>query len=53
MQSTIGFFIGFFKRFFAPLKKQAIYGERFLTREAAKQQIFEYIEPRFSISSQS
>ena len=44
MQSTIGFFIGFFKRFFAPLKKQAIYGERFLTREAAKQQIFEYIE---------
>ena len=30
--------------FFAPLKKQAIYGERFLTREAAKQQIFEYIE---------
>ena len=30
--------------FFATLKKQAIYGERFLTREAAKQQIFEYIE---------
>ena len=30
--------------FFAPLKKQAIDGERFLTREAAKQQIFEYIE---------
>ena len=30
--------------FFVTLKKQAIYGERFLTREAAKQQIFEYIE---------
>ena len=30
--------------FFAALKKQAVYGERFLTRGAAKQQIFEYIE---------
>lgn len=30
--------------FFATLKKQAIYGERFLTREAAKQHIFGYIE---------
>ena len=30
--------------FFATLKKQAVHGERFLTREAAKQQIFEYIE---------
>ena len=30
--------------FFATLKKQAIHGERFLTREAAKQHIFEYIE---------
>lgn len=30
--------------FFATLKKQAIYGERFLTRQAAQQHIFEYIE---------
>jgi transposase InsO family protein len=30
--------------FFATLKKQAIYGEHFLTREAARQHIFEYIE---------
>lgn len=30
--------------FFATLKKQAIHGERFLTRQAAQQHIFEYIE---------
>lgn len=30
--------------FFATLKKQAIFGERFLTRQAAQQHIFEYIE---------
>ena len=30
--------------FFATLKKQAVFGKRFLTREAAKQQIFEYVE---------
>ena len=30
--------------FFATLKKQAIHEERFLTRQAAKQHIFEYIE---------
>ena len=30
--------------FFATLKKQAVYGERFLTRQEAQQQIFEYIE---------
>jgi len=30
--------------FFATLKKQAVHGERFLTRQAAQQHIFEYIE---------
>ena len=30
--------------FFATLKKQAVYGERFLTRQEAQQTIFEYIE---------
>ena len=30
--------------FFATLKKQAVYGERFLTRHKAQQAIFEYIE---------
>lgn len=30
--------------FFATLKKQAVYGERFLTRQEAQQKIFEYIE---------
>lgn len=30
--------------FFAMLKKQAVHGERFLTRQAAQQQVFEYIE---------
>jgi transposase InsO family protein len=30
--------------FFATLKKQAIHGEHFLTRQAAQQHIFEYIE---------
>lgn len=30
--------------FFATLKKQAIHSERFLTRQAAQQHIFEYIE---------
>ena len=30
--------------FFATLKKQAVHGERFLTRRAAQQHIFEYIE---------
>ena len=30
--------------FFATLKKQAVHGERFLTRQAAQQAIFEYIE---------
>lgn len=30
--------------FFATLKKQAVLGERFLTRQAAQQHIFEYIE---------
>ena len=30
--------------FFATLKKQAIHGERFITRQAAQQHIFEYIE---------
>jgi len=30
--------------FFATLKKQAIFGERFLTRQAAQQHVFEYIE---------
>ena len=30
--------------FFATLKKQAVYGERFLTRHEAQQAIFEYIE---------
>ena len=30
--------------FFATLKKQAVHGERFLTRQDAQQQIFEYIE---------
>ena len=30
--------------FFATLKKQAVYGERFLTRQKAQQHIFEYIE---------
>lgn len=30
--------------FFATLKKQAVHGERFLTRPAAQQHIFEYIE---------
>jgi len=30
--------------FFATLKKQAIHGERFLTRQAAQQCVFEYIE---------
>jgi transposase InsO family protein len=30
--------------FFATLKKQAVYGERFLTRQEAQQHIFEYIE---------
>ncbi len=29
---------------FATLKKQAVYGERFLTRREAQQTIFEYIE---------
>ena len=30
--------------FFTTLKKQAVYGERFLTRQEAQQTIFEYIE---------
>lgn len=30
--------------FFATLKKQAVHGERFLTRQQAQQHIFEYIE---------
>ena len=30
--------------FFATLKKQAVYGDRFLTRQEAQQTIFEYIE---------
>ena len=30
--------------FFATLKKQAVYGERFLTRQEVQQTIFEYIE---------
>ena len=30
--------------FFATLKKQAVHGERFVTRQAAQQHIFEYIE---------
>ena len=30
--------------FFATLKKQAVHGERFLTRHQAQQTIFEYIE---------
>ena len=30
--------------FFATLKKQAVYGERFLTRDEAQHSIFEYIE---------
>lgn len=30
--------------FFATLKKQAVHGERFFTRQAAQQHIFEYIE---------
>ena len=30
--------------FFATLKKQAVYGERFLTRDEFQQLIFEYIE---------
>ena len=30
--------------FFATLKKQAVYGERFLTRHKAQQAMFEYIE---------
>lgn len=30
--------------FFATLKKQAVYGERFFTRQEAQQTIFEYIE---------
>ena len=32
------------KSFFATLKKQAVFGERFLTRQEAQQTIFEYIE---------
>jgi len=32
------------KSFFATLKKQAVHGERFLTRHQAQQTIFEYIE---------
>lgn len=30
--------------FFATLKKQAVYGKRFLTRQEVQQPIFEYIE---------
>lgn len=30
--------------FFATLKKQAVYGERFLTRDEEQHSIFEYIE---------
>jgi putative transposase len=29
---------------FATLKKQAVYGERFLTKQEAQQHIFEFIE---------